>query len=79
MADIDITKLITASGGKLFDEFSDFLEKKSLIAQGEQKHALKQHSHDSKALARAIAAADAKGDSYRINRVSRQRERSSER
>ena len=79
MPDIDITKIITASGGKIWDELSEYLEKKALISQGERKRDYEQQAHNLKLLKKVAAKADAEDASYRIERVDRQRERSGER
>ena len=73
MVDVDITKLITASGGKIWDEFSEYLREKSLIAQGEQKRELEQQSSDAKALKHAVAAAEEDIAKYRSRRLARLR------
>ena len=76
MPDIDITKIITASGGKIWDEFSEFLKEKSLISQGEQKYAYEQHLKNTQALKEAAAEVEADVDKYRARRLASLRIRS---
>lgn len=74
MVDIDITKLITASSGKIWDEFSEYLEKKALIAQGAEKRELEQQNSDSKALKKAVAAKRVRVVEYAAERAERRSE-----
>lgn len=74
MVDIDITKLITASSGKIWDEFSEYLEKKALIAQGEEKRELEQQNSNSKALKKAVAAKRVRVVEYAAERAERRSE-----
>lgn len=71
MVDIDITKLITASSGKIWDEFSEYLDEKALIKQGEEKRELEKLSADSRATKKAVAAKKARVVVYADERAER--------
>lgn len=71
MPDIDITKLLTSSGGKLWDDFTVFMRDRAKVAEGVRKVEAQQALEDTEALQRVIPAIDSAKVSYRAERAER--------